>query len=217
MKYIVVFLLLYLFTTSAIAQKIRSRVSLTAIDGKTYIGTITEIQEDKYKIKYDGVDFDAWLLSSQFKVIDIPNPPDNNRVPAEQTEPVTAAPVIPEQAQRFTMESPKTKSDSLKMAIANVKNAFDAASKLFISKRDTITIVIPDIDYDNINLLLLKEHIKKVKGVRSVEMNYNSSTAKLEVAFRGKPTDLWDNIHADVRMKFKLIEAGENNITLNHK
>lgn len=217
MKYIVVFLLLYLFTASAIAQKTGSKVSLAAIDGKTYTGTITEIQEDKYKIKYDGVDFDAWLLSSQFKVIEVPNPPDNNPVPAEQTEPETAAPVIPEQAQKSAMESPKTRSDSLKMAIANVKNAFDAASKLFISKRDTMTIVIPDIDYDNINLLLLKEHIKKVKGVRSVVMNYNSSTAKLEVAFRGKPTDLWDNIHADVRMKFKLIEAGENNITLKHK
>lgn len=214
MKYIIIFLLLYIFNTSAIAQKIGSKVSLVAIYGKTYTGTVTEIQAEKYKIKYDGVDFDAWLLSSQFKVIEVPNPPDNNPVPAEQTEPETAAPVILEPP---AIESPKTRSDSLKMAIANIKNAFDAASKLFISKRDTMTIVIQDIDYDNINLLLLKEHIKKVKGVRSVVMNYNSSTAKLEVAFRGKPTDLWDNIHADVRMKFKLIEAGENNITLEHK
>ncbi|MHB1177324.1 MAG: hypothetical protein ACYCZO_03240 [Daejeonella sp.] len=206
-----------------------SKVSFAAGDGKSYTGTITQIQGEKYKIKYDGVDFEAWLLNDQFTVIKVTKQVENNQPPA----PIPAIPQnIPEvmpQAQIETtpensspamngnpQHAPLTRSDSLKMAIANVKNAFNAASKLFAAKRDTITIVIPDIDYDNISLLLLREHIKRIKGVRAVAMNYNLSTAKLEIEYKGKPATLWDNIHPDARIKFKLIEAGENNITLKY-
>lgn len=46
-----------------------SKVSFAAVDGKTYTGTITQIQGDKYKVKYDNFNFDAWLTAPQFRVI----------------------------------------------------------------------------------------------------------------------------------------------------
>lgn len=54
--------------TAAISQTIGSKVSLTGVDGKNYTGVITNIQGGKYKVKYDGYDFDAWLTKRQFVV-----------------------------------------------------------------------------------------------------------------------------------------------------
>ncbi|HEX8377072.1 MAG TPA: hypothetical protein VF602_04590 [Pedobacter sp.] len=48
---------------------IGSKVSFVAVDGKTYTGTITQIQGNQYKVKYDNVDFDAWLTAPQFRVV----------------------------------------------------------------------------------------------------------------------------------------------------
>lgn len=50
-------------------KNVGSEVSFAAVDGKTYTGTITQIQGDKYKVKYDNVDFEAWLTAPQFQVI----------------------------------------------------------------------------------------------------------------------------------------------------
>ncbi len=91
MKSIAVFLLAFIFSTSSIAQKIGSRVSLVAIDGKTYTGTITEVQGETYKIKYDGFDFQALLSAAQFTVIipALPPAPDSPVNPrAKQAAPV---------------------------------------------------------------------------------------------------------------------------------
>lgn len=46
-----------------------SKVSFVASDGKTYSGTIKEIQGDQYKIKYDAFDFETWLTKNQFTVV----------------------------------------------------------------------------------------------------------------------------------------------------
>jgi hypothetical protein len=60
-----------------------SKVSLTAVDGKPYNGTITDIQDEKYKVKYDGFDFEAWLTNNQFTVVNTTTPP--TYTPATQT------------------------------------------------------------------------------------------------------------------------------------
>lgn len=110
-----------------------------------------------------------------------------------------------------------SKSDSLKMILNKAKAAFTNISKLLVAKRDTMTIMIPEIDYDNSSLTELKESLKKMRGVISVVMHYNASTATIGVACKGKPNDIWDNVSADVKTKFKLMEAGDNNITLKYK
>ncbi len=56
-------------TTFIYGQSIGTKVKMTATDGKEYSGIIKEISGDKFKVKYDGTDFEAWLLSSQFIVV----------------------------------------------------------------------------------------------------------------------------------------------------
>lgn len=102
-------------------------------------------------------------------------------------------------------------SDSLKLAVTEFKTSM---STLFKPKRDTIAISIADIDYDNAELMLLKEGIKKLKGVKSLAMQYKSATALLEVAFKGKSMELWDALPPEAKKGFRLIEAEDNFINL---
>jgi len=110
--------------------------------------------------------------------------------------------------------APMTAADSLNLAIANAKTAFNDIRKLFAKKSDTMLIVIPQIEYDNSSLAQLKESLKKVKGVRSVTSHYTTATATLEIAYKGQPTDLWDLLPADIKAPFKVTELGATNITL---
>lgn len=238
MKQIISLFAAFVLYSSAMAQQVGSKVSFSATDGKTYTGIIKEVDGDKYKIKYDGFDFEAWLTSSQFSVIE--NPPANNNqtttltetnpqpalpqtVPetTPQTIPETMPQTMPETGPQITGENTgvktMTRGDSLKMAINNIKNAFGAVNKFFTAKRDTITIMITDIEYDNTNLAQLKENLKKVKGVKSVTMHYKSSTAIMEVSAKGKATDVWDNLPLHSRIAFKLLEAGDYNLILKQK
>ena len=107
--------------------------------------------------------------------------------------------------------------DSLKQSIATLKNAFDGVNKLFARKSDTITVMVSNVDYDNASLSQLKDALKKEKNVRSVVMHYSGTTATMEVAYKGKPTDLWDNIPAMVRSAFKIAEIGDKNISLAYR
>lgn len=91
MKSLTIFLLICLVNAPAIAQKIGSKVSLVAVDGKKYTGTITEIQGETYKIKYDGFEFEASLTTAQFTVIKPPAPPAPNspvKLSSKQATPV---------------------------------------------------------------------------------------------------------------------------------
>jgi hypothetical protein len=112
---------------------------------------------------------------------------------------------------------PKTlsdRSDSLKMAFADVKTSLNS---WFKSRRDTISILIQNIEYDDANLVTLKEYLKKSKGVKSVLMQYKSATAIMEVMFKGKSTDLWDELPHESKDPFKLLEANDNSLTLQYK
>jgi len=92
-KYFTVICLVCLHSIPAIAQKTGSKVSLVANDGKTYTGTITEVQGGTYKIRYDGFDFEASLTAAQFTVISPPAPPAPKspaRTQVKQATPVNA-------------------------------------------------------------------------------------------------------------------------------
>src|SRR5674476_1552508 len=68
-KFIFMLVALIVICTASMSQTIGSKVSLTAVDGKPYTGTIIDMQGGKYKIKYDGFDFDAWLIKEQFSLL----------------------------------------------------------------------------------------------------------------------------------------------------
>lgn len=126
-----------------------------------------------------------------------------------QAQPHTAAKKKVEQKQTLS-----SASDSLKFAINDAKTSFNT---LFKVHRDTTTIVIPDIDYEDPNLNVLKESLKKLKGVKAMSMEYKSSTIFLKIPYKGKPADLWDQLPYPVKTPFKLVEANENNLILKFK
>ena len=70
MKLFLTLLACIAFYAFSFAQTIGSKVTFTAIDGKTYTGTVKEINNNQYKIKYDRADFEAWLTRDQFKLLD---------------------------------------------------------------------------------------------------------------------------------------------------
>ena len=82
-----------IFISHSFAQTIGSKVSFTASDGNTYKGIVTALRGDEYKIKYDGIDFEAWLTRGQFILVNtvIPattqpaNTTANTTKPAAQT------------------------------------------------------------------------------------------------------------------------------------
>ncbi len=112
---------------------------------------------------------------------------------------------------------PMTAQDTLKQSLAKLKTAWADVNKLFVRKSDSMTIIIADIDYDNNHLTQLKEGIKKLKNVRSLVMRYSGTTATMEIMYKGKPTELWDNLPATTKSSFKISELGDKNIILNYK
>ena len=105
-------------------------------------------------------------------------------------------------------------SDSLKTAIDDAKSSFNT---LFKSHLDTTTIMISNIDYEDSNLNMLKENLKKIKGVKAVSMQYKSSNVVLRVPYKGKPTDLWDKLPSSCKNPFKIVESSDNSILLKFK
>jgi hypothetical protein len=118
------------------------------------------------------------------------------------------------QASKPSTKTFSNTSDSLKMALNDVKTSFNT---LFKARRDTISIMIQNIEYDDNNLSVLKDYLKKTKGVKAVLMQYKAATALVEVMFKGKSTELWDELPKESKEPFKLIEANDNNITLQYK
>ena|SRR5690242_1905920 len=110
--------------------------------------------------------------------------------------------------------SMKSAADSIKWAINDAKSSFNT---LFKSHKDTAAIAISNVEYEDSNLANLKECLKRLKGVKSVSEEYKSSNAVLRVPYKGKPTDLWDQLPASVRAPFRLVEAGDHFISLKFK
>lgn len=113
-----------------------------------------------------------------------------------------------------TKPSLKNAADSIKFAVNDAKSSFNT---LFKNHKDTDAIMISNVEYEDPNLANLKESLKKIKGVRTVSEEYKSSNVVLKVPFKGKPTDLWDELPASVKEPFRLIEAGDNYISLKFK
>jgi hypothetical protein len=109
---------------------------------------------------------------------------------------------------------PSKPSDSLTRALDNVKTSMNA---LFKGKRDTISLLVSGIEYDNTNLSTLRDDLKKLKGVKSVAFTYKDSSATMKIGYKGNATDLWDNLPPDIKGQFKILEAGNQNLNLKYK
>lgn len=72
------------------AQTIGSKVSFTASDGKTYTGIVIGLKGAEYKIKYDGSDFEAWLTSGQFILVNTSIPTTTKPSNTTANTPITS-------------------------------------------------------------------------------------------------------------------------------
>ena len=120
----------------------------------------------------------------------------------------------PNNANQKTQPTLSSQTDSLKLAAEDIKKSFNT---LFGGKRDTIVIAVANVEFDDSNLAVLKEQLKKLKGVKGVVMQYKASSAMLEVSFRGTATDLWDKLPAETKAPFKIVEAGENSLMVERR
>ncbi len=77
---IICFICLFFLCNTIQAQTVNSKVSMVGTDGKNYTGVITAIQADKYNVKYDGINFSAWLTANQFTVASAANAVQNRVV-----------------------------------------------------------------------------------------------------------------------------------------
>jgi hypothetical protein len=77
-KQTIAIICLLFFFSQINAQAVNSKVTMKDANGKSYTGVITSINGGKYNVKYDGVDFSAWLTKDQFSVIPVANNPAPN-------------------------------------------------------------------------------------------------------------------------------------------
>lgn len=91
LKKLTIYTQLLLLPTAIIAQNIGTKVSIVGVDGKTYSGVIEDVQGTKYKIKYDGYNFESWLVKNQFSVFNTNSPSiqTNNLIGEKVTFPGT--------------------------------------------------------------------------------------------------------------------------------
>jgi hypothetical protein len=206
------------------AKPVATKTIFFTAGSKSYTGFITTVQREKCNVKCEGIDSNTSLMESWVAVTE-------QSIPAATTDTLPELPGNPEAGTgngqttgampvQGTAQMPSqsmTAGDSLKMAFTNLKTAFADVNKLFARKSDTMLIVIPQVEYDNGSVTQLKDNLKKLKGVRSVTMRYSAATATLQVAYKGKPTDVWDTLPTDVKAGFKLTELGDAGITLQCK
>jgi hypothetical protein len=133
---------------------------------------------------------------------------------ATQTKTSTSANTASRPVSSQARPSFSSASDSIKYAINDFKSS---VNNLFGSKKDTIDLVISNVEYDDAGLEGLKENVKKIKGARFLGMQFKASVAKIELSFKGKPTELWDQLPADIRKPFKILEVTDNNLILSNR
>jgi len=136
-----VFLLSLLLTFPCIisyAQQTGNKVQLTAVDGKVYTGTITDVSNGKYKVHYDNFNFDAWLTKDQFQVIsnNAPAPGNTNVVNNQNNEQQNNQ--AEDKKIKMSTGSKPTKDD----VIAVMKSAWEKAGN---SMNPKVTITINSI------------------------------------------------------------------------
>ena len=80
-----------------------------------------------------------------------------------------------------------------------------------------VIISVAGIEYDDANLIKLKESIKTNKKVQDLKQSFSQNTAKLSLTYSGDATELWDELPAIVKQSFKIITIENTTIDLQLK
>jgi len=99
--------------------------------------------------------------------------------------------------------------DTLKQGIRNIGNVF--------KKAGTVTFTVNNIDNANNDLLLLKKNIQQTINVKKVEVATEQNATILKISYKGKATDLWNNLSASAKQAFKLNQINDTLGNLDYK
>ena len=75
----------------------------------------------------------------------------------------------------------------------------------------TIVITIQKVDYSK--LKTMKDSIKVISGVHTVEMTFNPATSSLSVGYSGKADELWDALPQRITDMYNLTKLESNSIS----
>ena len=95
------------------------------------------------------------------------------------------------------------------------KSAATSDSAKQAEKANIVKITIAGVDYAS--LKKLKESLKSVPGVQSIEMNFSSSGSSLSVASDKNADDLWAGVPNDVSIHYNIISLNNDSISVAYK
>ena len=99
--------------------------------------------------------------------------------------------------------------DTLKKGIKAIGNIF--------KKAGTVTIMVEGIDNNDKNLASLKQNIQSITGVMKIKDDYKPDNALLIVSYKGKGTELWQNVSQSSKQVFSPITLSDTAIKLSYK
>ncbi len=102
-----------------------------------------------------------------------------------------------------------------KQGAGKMVGATDSAAQTKQVAANTIMISITGADY--VSLKKLKESLKAVAGVQSVDMNYKSAGSSLSITGDKKADDLWDGLSDDIASHYNIVSMNGNTINIAYK
>ncbi|HEY0580304.1 MAG TPA: hypothetical protein VGC75_06325 [Candidatus Nitrosocosmicus sp.] len=99
--------------------------------------------------------------------------------------------------------------DTVKQGIRNIGNVF--------KKAGTVRFTINNIDNTNNDLLLLKNNIQQTINVKKIEDSFEQNTATFKILYKGKASDLWNNLSANTKQAFTLNQMNDSIVSLNYR
>jgi hypothetical protein len=108
-----------------------------------------------------------------------------------------------------TNSSNKSGMDSLKKSIRNLGNLF--------KKAGSVTITINGIENKDNNLIAFVQNIQRVTGVKKITESYKANSAVFDVSYKGKASDLWQDVPQNSKQVFSIVSLSDTAINLNYK
>jgi flagellum-specific peptidoglycan hydrolase FlgJ len=117
-----------------------------------------------------------------------------------------------------TSDKVKQTSNETKDAVQTTKETLKDIGSIFKSKKDktkqTVLIVVNNIEYGNTNLNVLQKSVKTSKSVKNITKKYQNNTATFLVEYKKSADELWQTLPEKVVNNFKIIAIEENSISI---
>lgn len=119
-----------------------------------------------------------------------------------------------------TSQATKETVQTTKETVADLK---ETAGMLFPKKnkskkeKETVAIIISEIEYGDANLNALYKAISKVKGVKEPSKIFNNGQAQINATYKKTGDELWQSVPENIRNAFKIQSITEKTIVVKLK